>query len=412
MKTTANLNPFKKQLRRFKPKIADFTQQKTAVVEELHWFDSKNEAELKNKLDACRKQLDHLRRRHEEIEREIVACQQKRDEIRAKTRTILNPKNWFASDQVHLRRTQKELERTQQTLEVKRKSLSDQICRTERDVETAGKAVERYSSFDLAACKIDLLRIETDLAALRLKAKRTAERKEVVDQALKPVIDQIRQYVKSQRREEAKRDRAATLDQQLTNADNSYERAMLHEQCEAEFKDRSPRNIVRKAESDLRRITRDYEKAYKRAVEIGQKAARKIDAVVIDGINLCYDSNGFIGLSALEALIPILQDDYNVTVVFDAAIRRMTKANDQAIKALLNLEGRIQVHIVATNGKADETVLDVAGSDNCTYILSNDRFGEYNDKCAIRDNRVLRHEIVNGRIMVHDLGVNVKYRTA
>ncbi|MBN2267360.1 MAG: hypothetical protein JW725_03415 [Candidatus Babeliaceae bacterium] len=404
------LNPFDEELRQSKAKIAYLNQQKGSLVEDLDWFNSNTEEQLKNKLDACFELLSRLRRQYEEIERDIAAYQQKRNYIRTKTRTILNPKNWFASDQIQLRRTQKDLKRAQQALETERNNLADQICKAERNVEIAKKAVERYSSFDLASCKTNLSRIESDLESLRQKHNRIAERKDAVDQTLKPVVDQMRHYTELKQQAENMLDRAATLDRQLSNADNSYERAMVHNQCEAEFGVGSPRKVIAKAESNLRRIARNYEKAYNRAVEIGHKAARTIDAIVIDGINLCYENNVFIGLSALEALIPILQDNYKVTVVFDAAIREMVKANDKAISILLG--DRIRVHIVATKSKADETVLDLAESDNCTYILSNDRFGEYNDKRAILDNRVLRHEIVNGLIMVHDLGVKTRYRTA
>jgi hypothetical protein len=43
------------------------------------------------------------------------------------------------------------------------------------------------------------------------------------------------------------------------------------------------------------------------------------------------------------------------------------------------------------------------------YVLSNDRFAEYAEKPAVRDGRVLRHEILNGRILVHDLDVAASF---
>ena len=404
-----DLNPLDEPLRRAKAAVADLTQRKNAVMDDLHWFNSNNETELQNKLHSRRNQVDRLRRKYDESERAIASYQQKRGETRAKTRTIFNPKNWFAADQMQLRRTQKDFKRAQRSQELERKILSDQISKAERDVGAAVKIIARYSSFDLAACKKDLKHLGTELISSQVKAKGIAERKNSVDHALKPIVEQMQQYMEAKQREESIRDRAATLDRQLSDADNSYERAMVHERCEAEFNVGSPRKVIGHAEAKLRRIARDYEKTHKRAVEIGQKGARRIDAIVIDGNNLCYDNNGFIGLSALESLIPILQATYQITIVFDAAIRGMLKANDKTI--LQKLGNRIQMHIVATKGKADETVIDLAGIDKDTYILSNDRFGEYNEKHAIHGRRVLRHEIVNRRILVHDLGVNTEYLT-
>ena len=402
-----DLNPFDEPLHQAKTEVKNLTQRKNAVEEKLHWFNSNNETDLQNKLDSCRDQADQLRSKYDEIGRAIASCQQKRDEMRAKTRTLFNPKNWFATDQRQLRRTQRDLKRAQESKMLEKNSLSDQISKAEQDISSAAKTIARYSSFDLRTQKKDLKHLKTELAASQAKAKRIAERKKAVDDALKPVVEQMQQYMELKQREESIRERAATFDRQLSNANNSYERAMVHEQCETEFNVGSPRKVIGKAEANLRRIARDYEKVYSRAVEIGKKVARRIDAIVIDGNNLCYDNNVFIGLSALEQLIPILQLDYKVTIIFDAAIRSMLKVNDQAISRKLG--NQIQVHIVANRGKADETVLDLAENNKYTYILSNDRFGEYNDKRAIRDQRVLRHEIVNGYIFIHDLGVNARY---
>ena len=58
----------------------------------------------------------------------------------------------------------------------------------------------------------------------------------------------------------------------------------------------------------------------------------------------------------------------------------------------------------------NETVLDLACANELTYVLSNDRFGDFNEKSAVRDGRIIRHEIVNGGVFVHDLQLRAAYR--
>jgi hypothetical protein len=64
----------------------------------------------------------------------------------------------------------------------------------------------------------------------------------------------------------------------------------------------------------------------------------------------------------------------------------------------------------AAGHKADETVLDLVNKNDKAYVLSNDRFGDFNAKHAVRCGRIIRHEIVNGNIFVHDLQIKVAYR--
>lgn len=70
----------------------------------------------------------------------------------------------------------------------------------------------------------------------------------------------------------------------------------------------------------------------------------------------------------------------------------------------------VLVHVVATRTAADETILDLASNTAESYVLSNDRFGDYNDKPVIKHRRTIRHEIVDGCIFVHDLNVKLNYR--
>lgn len=403
----AELNPFNAPLREIITTLTARRQRQNAVADEIRWFNTLSEQQLNNDLVALRNRRGELLQLNEDIQKDIASDERALEHLQSQKRSLVNPVNWFSPDQRQIRHRQQEFIQSKQSKESARLGISSQLNKAEEDIEILSNKLLRYSSFNLAAHTAELGIVQAECESLSLKAKSIAARRDSVDCSLQPIIDQMDSYIKLQQKAEERRDRAAVLDLQLTNAGNSYEKAMVHEKCEKEFGVSSPRKVISDAERELRRISTDYEKARVRAVEVGKKASRRIDAIIVDGNNLCYESSRFIGLSALCAILPLLRRTYDVTVVFDAAIRRMLSADDKAISAKLG--NGVTVHIVAALGKADESILDLASSKQNTYILSNDRFGEYGDKRAIKESRIIRHEIVGGRVMVNDLGINVEY---
>ena len=75
-----------------------------------------------------------------------------------------------------------------------------------------------------------------------------------------------------------------------------------------------------------------------------------------------------------------------------------------------HFDQEVKVHIVATRNKADKTILELAENSKVTYVVSNDRYSEFSEKKAVVEERIIRHEIVDGRIFIHDLDVNIKYK--
>lgn len=402
-----DLNPFDDPLRRIRSVYADLSSRKDVLGKELNWFDSTNRGDLNARLAETRQQTQLLRNQLQESANRIISHQCVHEKLKTQVRTLFNPKNWFDPDQIQLRQQQNEVVLAIQAELAESNRLTGEVENTVRSVAEQEKIIARYSAFDANARREDLRNIESQLATELLRGQRILVRKQAVDKALQPVVEQLRDYEQLKQRAESNKVRAAALDRAISNASNSYEKAMAHKQCESEFEVGSPTKVIERSDREIVRINRDYEKAYRRAVEIGQKASRTIDTVIIDGNNLCYDSQKFIGLGALKSVISFLHPVYSVTIVFDAAIRSMLQVYDQAIGKALG-DG-VTVHIVSTGSKADETILNLAGTDKNAYILSNDRFGEYNDKSAVREKRILRHEIVNGRVFVNDLNFEGTY---
>lgn len=68
----------------------------------------------------------------------------------------------------------------------------------------------------------------------------------------------------------------------------------------------------------------------------------------------------------------------------------------------------VEVHVVGTKEKADQTVLALA-SDTTVFVVSNDRYVDYPDQPAVIEQRVIRHEITREKVFIHELGVDRSY---
>lgn len=403
----SNLNPLALPLRKAEDSVAKLAAQKHTLEKDLQWFRTINRDELSDKLHAAYNLMNSLKAKVESLNAELAARQRKLDNVASSIRTPFNPKNWFASDQREYRHRHKHLQEIKQELESVKTQLLKRLQDVQNEIAATSSTIKRYDAFDTEAHQRTASDLNRQIASEKAKLERLRTRKAEIDRALAPVVNQMRDLEIRKQQALRERNRANGFDNKLSLANNSYEKAMIHQQCERELGDGSPRKIMGQKDREIKRFERDYEKAQKRARRIADRASRIINSIVIDGNNLCYDNNGFIGFSALEAIVPLLDSDYALIVVFDASIRRILETNDDEIKR--HFPNHVQVHVVATSIKADETVLDLAEHDTTRYILSNDRFGEFNDKRAVRDKRVIRHEIVDGRILIHDLGLNITY---
>lgn len=266
-----------------------------------------------------------------------------------------------------------------------------------------------YNKFDLLKCKSDQEQIQSNVSQTQEELSGLAKRKQRLEEALAPLLKEMRDIDSKKRDATTDLKKAQDLDAQLTSAGNAYDRAKIHEQCELRFGTGSPRSIIHERQRMVRQCERDYDKARRRAEDIEKKASRRIDTIVIDGNNLCYEGDStFIGIAAIEKLLPYLCKNYAVVVVFDSSIRRLLKTNDSGLQG--RLAANVKVHVVASRGMADETILDLASNSPFIYVISNDRYGDFNDKSVVKEDRIIRHEIVDGKAFLHDLQVRVAFR--
>jgi hypothetical protein len=201
--------------------------------------------------------------------------------------------------------------------------------------------------------------------------------------------------------------RASRFEQGLSSAANTYERAMIHKECEEKFGTGSPKQVISDRRGKIRSLDNNIPKLERRIREELEKLERTIGHLLIDGNNACFERQSFIGLRAISALLRELGGRYKTTVVFDAKIRAMLKTDTQGIERALGTS--VNTHVAPTKSAADEYLLKLADQDNSAFILSNDRFAEYHDYAAVKSGRLFRFLIADGKLMANDIDVSVNF---
>jgi hypothetical protein len=403
-----DLNPLTEVCAEVQKQLTALQQSETQVAGELVWYSRLNPQAMEDGRRINEGKAGQLTREIQALDQDIQMTTTLLRDLAPAIGTLLNPRNWFAKNQIDLRRKRSELRAvsSQKTAQKQSRAMELEVIQSRIAAETS--ELERHRAFDLPRRQGEQSRLRKSIADKTSELAFVADRKRRVDEILAPLVQEMQNLESRQRSFQLDLDSAEELDRSLSYASNSYEKAMIHEQCERSFGTGSPRKIIGERQRAIRQLERDYDKARRRVKEVAHSAARRIDTVVIDGNNLCYEGNRFIGLAAVEALLPLLTRMCAVVVVFDSAIRRLLNTEDSSLQRRLG--GHAKVHVVASRRMADETVLDLATRSDFTYVLSNDRFGDFNDKAAVQAGRVIRHEIVNGNIFVHDLQLRTTYR--
>jgi chromosome segregation ATPase len=313
---------------------------------------------------------------------------------------------FFTAEQKQLRlevnRLRKELSAVKERLMNDNQALS----KVRSDLSSAQKRISEHKSFNLNDS-------ETQLAAIQPKTRQIASDLAAAKIELASIEEKIRPHSQELERLETELEtfnsdiaKADRLDRDLTAAENSYERAMIHQECEEKFGSGSPRHVINDRRGKVRRLENNIPKLERRIRDELKKLDRTISHLVIDGNNACYEGQSFIGLRGISALLEALGDSFKVTAVFDASIRALLKSDSQGIEKVLG--PRAATHVAPTKTAADEYLMKLAGEDRSVFILSNDRFAEYHDYDVVKSRRVLRFLIADGKLMANELDISIR----
>lgn len=256
--------------------------------------------------------------------------------------------------------------------------------------------------------------VEASLADAKVLERKASGRREIIatkkrslDADLKPLQQELDTLGLQIRSVQDDIKRATSIERELSNAENSYERAMTHQKCEATFGNARPSQVITDRKRLLESLERKHTKIHQRATVIVKRHTINIRSVVIDGNNLCYLQGQFIGLGALASLAHELVKVQKVSVVFDGGIRGMLRnKSDAEIRAIFG--EKVDVHIMEGNGAADELILLKAKDEGC-YVVSNDNFDDFQTAEAVAKHRLIKHEITENLVFLPLLGLSATY---
>jgi hypothetical protein len=427
-------NPLAKELKEKATQLEGLQGRRAELIADLDWHRDFQRAAAVQVVETRQATCAALEAEKADVTRELAAGRKEGQELQRKTKLGMNPAYWFSIERHAAKERGAELFGVLIELEERETKLTGRLARARRALGTASRALTKFDEFNVYATEAEIAALDAEIPLLQLEHDNLAERKRALDRLLKEPVKALKSLRDEERRVERERsalrsrvdelerdiDRASRFERELNQAANSYERAKIHEECEDRLGDGRPRAIMgdrRRKLTEAKReiatkdrqmegIRRNVAKARDRVAKVVDRGTRDVRALVVDGSNLCYQGGTFIGLAALRPLCSHLAGTYNVTLVFDASIRH--KLGGATDRDLRDAFPESTVHAVASRTKADETILATA-EDPFVFVLSNDRFSEYREKPAVKEARLIRHEIINGRVLVHDLDVSVPF---
>ena len=432
-------NPLAAELEQVAAELESLRARRTDLGSSLDWYSSFDRAATEQRVKDLQNKRGKLEERLGDTTDALGQAKQRTSVLKSKTRWGQDPRRWLPNVRAKARRQFAAHKRKLADLEARRTELVDKLDKTDRKLTKATAVLAEYDGFDVAAATEELAALDAEIAVRQPEHEDLAVRKERLDQQLEGAVESLTELQTDLRRATSKRSslrsdvdryerdikKAQKLDKALADAWDGRERYEVHKECEDEFNDGSPGRVLKNRRRKLnearhelssleRRIPgleRNVAKAEQRVATIVARGTRDIRTIVIDGNNLCYAEQKFIGSAALRPLCLHLREKYDVTLVFDNSIRRLLTGSSDEKHWITDADLRerfpgVTLHVVPARTQADETIL-AASVDPTVYVLSNDRFAEYRDKPAVREGRLITHEILNGQVLVHDLDVSV-----
>ena len=410
MKYQKILDNFTKDMTIIENDIQSANVSKMMLEKEIVWyysFDYKGEKLSRKKLEEM---VKTIRSDYNEVKVKIYTVGKKQNNLQSKLNSIYNPLYWVNKEQINLRKEIHNLEISKSELEIKEKDLEKVLYTKENEILVLQKDEEKYLSFDLNEKKETKNKLQNYIKEKKELLKPLEENYRRIKNKIEPLVKDINKKSKEYLKCTHRIDSAKYYCENLTLADNSYERAMIHQECESDLGDPSPQRVLNHTYKKEKGLKNSIKKLDERICWEIKKLSKVIDYIVIDGNNLCYSSNSeFIGLDPVVAVANELSKDYNVLVCFDNNIKHLLHCDKKEIKKRYN--EKIEIHVVEPHHKADYTILELVERKKNSYVISNDRFADFPDKRVKKENLILTHEIVEWerQVLISDMDFMVKY---
>ncbi len=400
-KNYEELNPYKDKILNISKEIEEIESQKNNLGQKVKQYQRLDIRDHANKLSEITSEIKTFIELKNSLRQELI---QLKASLLVSSVNKFNPLNLFSKEKRELRKKNEEILKKSALLEEEINDVEANLLKAYAKKVDLMEEVAFKEEFNLDKTIEKIENISNSLKKLIQERSVLLNKFDSVESGLKAIKDQL--SIKNNELAKLKSDliTAENLSKRIGRAENSYQRMLIHQECEKLFGVGAPSHIIGTLKKKIQSLEGKINKLLDRAKQTVVKLDRNISMLVIDGNNLCHQNgaNGrtFINLKALKPLIKVLKNKYKVQVVFDETIKRSLDLHN--IAARLELD---DVHIV--NGKADEFVLDLAQDSNA-YVLSNDKFDDYFDKLAVIENRVLKYEMFNNYLRIYDLDVEIR----
>ena len=400
-------NPINKQINALKKELIKQERIQKDTEFEINWHNAFNLSEKSAELEKIQESIAKNKIDLNATKSDLSLLF---DELRDASKNLVpiwKFTSYFSPEQKSQRKLTRRINEGIRILKSRLAKGEDEAVNLKISDDTFKNEFQKYHEFDIAhwtqiheASKNSYVQVQVDLQNKQATAKN-------LDQVIKDAQKEINENRSELQNIEAEIKKINRLDKNLSNAKNSYERALIHQECERMFGVGQPSRAINKLEKHKGSIERTINKLNDRLTQQIERYSRNINHLIFDGNNFCYCGERFITFKALSAVLWKLQNYERVSVIFDAGIRGLCRANNQTIKK--KLPDWIEVHIVATKQKADETILGFASENQHAFIITNDRFSDFKSENAVKQKRLLRHEILTDKVFIHDLNISLTY---
>ncbi|MEY8701843.1 hypothetical protein AB4F11_02075 [Francisella philomiragia] len=390
-------------------KTVDLIEQ---LTNDLDWYANSSIESLQNNFYALKNKTNQLSLNIEEKTARKNSLESSITDVSKNIKSMFNPKNWFSAEQKSYKRQKNELNNQLASILASITETNEKLKNTRAEYKEAETNIKKYEKFDIKATQSSLNYNKSKLEKITASIEDLKKRKAHVNKLIQPKLKVLEEKTTLLNNHKIRLNDAQKYQRRLDNAVTGKDRAIAHNDCERALGYSNPKKIINDETRSINRLQRDIDKIKTKLDDISAKLARPIKKLIIDGNNMCYekgrDKSNFIGLKALIPLTKELAKSYDVTVIFDSQIRKILKAGDKEIAQ--QFDKAVKVHPVASKQLADETIVRTASDDNTTYIISNDRYADYSDLAAVKMNKLIKHEIINNKIIINDLLLEVSYQ--
>ena len=374
----------------------------------ISWYRGYDLQDAQKKRERLECEQSKLQSDKQEYSNKIDSMSQQVAAAEKNVKTMFNPLNWFDGEQIEHRKNLDDLKKKIKNLEVQVKETDQKIFAKGIEISQLLREENRFQTFNIAESLILQKKMQEDAVEAETAYSEQSQRHNAILENIQALLDEIKSKESELEKCQRKIKAAEQFDKQLSMAKTSRERARIHERCKKELGEGRPVDVIRKCKNIEGALQRTISKLDKRICSEIRKYGRRIDLIIIDGNNLCYNSSStFIGVQPVVAVVNALSTRYRIVVCFDFRIKELMKKDDFEIQSLFPKNA--EIHIEASKREADYTILGLADTENNAFVISNDKYAEFLDKRSIKGNRIFSFEIVSGYIFVHDLDLELKF---